>query len=239
MSGDSVSTFQFLGLTFNTTNIISGLLAAIIVVVIVFAFSRNLKLKPTGKQNVLEWLIDFTNNIVRGSVTNGDAPNFGLYAFTLFLFIFVSNQLGLFLQIGWNGVTYVRSPTSDPIVTLTFSLMTLMLAHFSGVKKLGFKKYFKESYLTPFKFWLPISVLTELIDFLTLGLRIYGVIFSGELLLKIIGEMAFSGGVGMTIVAVPIAFIWQGFSLFLGSIQAYVFVTLTSVYISQQIQTEE
>ncbi|WP_412989962.1 F0F1 ATP synthase subunit A [Pediococcus siamensis] len=239
MSGDSVSTFQFLGLTFNTTNIISGLLAAIIVLVVVYLFSRNLKMKPTGKQNALEWLIDFTNKIVRGSITNGDAPNFGLYAFTLFLFIFVSNQLGMFLQISWNGVTYVRSPTSDPIVTLMLSLMTLMLAHFSGVKKFGFKGYFKNSYLTPFKFWLPISVFTELIDFLTLGLRIYGVIFSGEMLLKIIGEMAFSGGIGMTIAAAPIAFIWQAFSVFLGSIQAYVFVTLTSVYISQQIQSEE
>ncbi|AVL00310.1 F0F1 ATP synthase subunit A [Pediococcus inopinatus] len=239
MSGDSVSTFQFLGLTFNTTNIISGLLAAIVVFVVVYVLSRKLQLKPTGKQNVLEWMIDFTNNIVRGSVTNGDAPKFGLYAFTLFLFIFVSNQLGMFLQIGWNGVTYVRSPTSDPVITLTLSLMTLMFAHYSGVQKFGFKGYFKHVYLTPFVFWLPISVFTELIDFLTLGLRIYGVIFSGEMLLKIIGGMAFSGGPLMTIAAVPISLIWQGFSVFLGSIQAYVFVTLTSVYISQQVQIEE
>ena len=130
MGGESISTFQFLGLTFSTANVISGLVAAIIVFAVVFAFSRNLKLKPTGKQNALEWVIDFTNGILRSSVDETETRNFGLYAFTLFLFIFVANQLGLFLQIAWNDVTYLRSPTADPIVTLTLSLITMMIAHY-------------------------------------------------------------------------------------------------------------
>ena len=138
MSGESISTFQFLGLTFNTTNLISGLVSALIVFCVVFALSRNLKLKPTGKQNILEWIVDFTNGILRDSVDEEEEKNFGLYAFTLFLFIFVSNQIGLFLQIAWNDVSYLRSPTSDPIVTLTLSLITMMLAHYSGVAKFGF-----------------------------------------------------------------------------------------------------
>lgn len=238
MSGESISTFQFLGLTFNTTNLISGLVSALIVFCVVFALSRNLKLKPTGKQNVLEWIVDFTNGILRDSVDEEEEKNFGLYAFTLFLFIFVSNQIGLFLQIAWNDVSYLRSPTADPIVTLTLSLITMMLAHYSGVAKFGFKKYFEKTYLSPFKVWLPIGVFTEFIDFLTLGLRIYGVIFAGEMLLKMIGGIAFSGGIVNMIVAIPLALIWQGFSVFLGSIQAFVFVTLTSVYISHKVEDE-
>lgn len=239
MDGESIATFQFLGLTFNTTNIISGTVTAVIVFLIVFIMSRNLKLRPTGKQNALEWMIDFTNGILRGSMDANKATGFGLYAFTLFLFLFLSNQIGLFLQIGWNHVTYLRSPTADPIVTLTFSLITMMLAHYSGVSRLGFKGYFKNTYLTPFKVWLPISVFMEFIDFLTLGLRIYGVIFAGEMLLKIIGGMAFSGGILNMVVAILLALIWQAFSVFLGAIQAYVFVTLTSVYISDKIEVEE
>ena len=236
MGGESISTFQFLGLTFNTANIISGLATAIIVFGLVFALSRNLKLKPTGKQNVLEMMMDFTNGIVKDSIEGSDAKNFGLYSFTLFLFIFVSNQIGLFLQIAWNDVSYLRSPTADPIVTLTFSLITMMMAHYSGVLKFGFKGYFKNTYLSPFKVWLPIGVFTEFIDFLTLGLRIYGVIFAGEMLLKMIGGIAFSGGITNMLVAIPIALLWQGFSLFLGSIQAFVFVTLTFVYISHKVE---
>lgn len=238
MSGESISTFQFLGLTFNTTNLISGFATAVIVFGLVFALSRNLKLKPTGKQNILEWIVDFTNGIVRDSLGESESKNFGLYGFTLFLFIFISNQIGLFLQIAWNDSTYLRSPTADPIVTLTFSLITMMMAHYSGVAKFGFKKYFERSYLSPFKAWLPIGVFTEFIDFLTLGLRIYGVIFAGEMLLKMIGGIAFSGGIGNMIVAIPLALIWQGFSVFLGSIQAFVFVTLTFVYISHKVEDE-
>lgn len=238
MGGESISTFKFLGLTFNTTNIISGSVAAIIVFAVVFAFSRNLKLRPSGKQNALEWMVDFTNGILKGSMDSTEVSNFGLYAFTLFLFIFVSNEIGLFLQVDWSDVTYLRSPTADPIVTLTFSLITMMLAHFAGVTRLGFKNYFKNTYLTPFKMWLPISVFTEFIDFLTLGLRIYGVIFAGEMLLKIIGGMAFSGGILNMVIAAPLALIWQAFSVFLGAIQAFVFVTLTSVYISHKVEKD-
>jgi F-type H+-transporting ATPase subunit a len=238
VGGESISTFQFLGLTFNTTNVISGLVTALVVFAVVFAFSRHLKLKPTGKQNALEWVVDFTNGILRGALDETETKNYGLYAFTLFLFIFVSNQIGLFLQIAWGDVSYLRSPTADPIVTLTLSLITMMLAHYSGVAKFGFKKYFEKTYLSPFKVWLPIGVFTEFIDFLTLGLRIFGVIFAGEMLLKMIGGIAFSGGIINMIIAIPIALIWQAFSLFLGSIQAFVFVMLTSVYISHKVEDE-
>ncbi len=84
----------------------------------------------------------------------------------------------------------------------------------------------------------PIGVFTEFIDFLTLGLRIFGVIFAGEMLLKMIGGIAFSGGILNMVIAIPLALIWQGFSVFLGSIQAFVFVTLTTVYISHKVEDE-
>ncbi|WP_288528226.1 F0F1 ATP synthase subunit A [uncultured Secundilactobacillus sp.] len=234
----SVPTFQFGGLTFNAANIISGLIAFVLVFLFVFALSRRITLKPSKGQNVLEWLIEFTNNILKGSISGNEVGAFGLYGFTLFLFLFVSNQLGLFLQVAVGAKDYVRSPTSDPIVTMTFSLATLMIAQYAGVTKLGWKKHFS-GYLKPFVFWLPISIFEEFTNFLTLGLRIFGVIYSGEMLLKIIGNMAFSHGIATMIVALPIEMLWQGFSAFLGAIQAFVFVTLSSVYISRKLEIEE
>ncbi|KRM57992.1 hypothetical protein C5L31_000623 [Secundilactobacillus malefermentans] len=233
----SVPTFKFLGLTFNADNVISGLIAFIIVFLLVFALSRKLTMKPGKGQNVLEWIIDFTNGILKGQIPGNEASAFGLYGFTLFLFLFVSNELGLFIQIAVGGKDYVKSPTSDPMITLTFSLATIMLAQFAGVAKLGYKQHFR-NYLKPFVFWLPISIFEEFTNFLTLGLRIFGVIYSGEMLLKIIGQMAFSHGIATLIVSVPIEMIWQGFSLFLGAIQAYVFLTLSSVYISRKLEAE-
>ncbi|XIF20437.1 MAG: F0F1 ATP synthase subunit A [Acetilactobacillus jinshanensis] len=202
-----------------------------------YALSRNLQVKPTTiKQNVFEWMANFTNGMVKGTMNGDDAPKFNLYAFTLFFFIFVANQLGMLLQVKLpNGVTYVKSPTSDPVVTLTLALMSLMLAHFAGIMKFGFKKYFSNTYFKPFKVWLPISVFGEFTNFLTLGLRLFGNIFAGELLLKVIGNFAFSHGALTLIAGAPLGIIWQGFSVFIGSIQAFVFVILSSVYISQKL----
>lgn len=239
MGGNPVWIFKICGLTFSYVNVISGLLASLIVFGLIFWLSRQLSLKPGGKQNVLEWIVDFTNNIVSGSMEKDEAQKFGLYAFTLFLFIFVSNQLGLLINLEGPGGEIIKSPTSDPIVTMTLALITLMLAHFAGISKLGFKEYFASTYLSPFKFWLPISIFEEFTNFLTLGLRLFGNIFAGEMLLKIIKNMAFSHGIPTTMVAVPIELLWQGFSAFIGSIQAFVFVTLTAVYISQKVQPEE
>lgn len=229
---------KFLGIPFNLTNVISGLVAFVIVFALVFALSRSPKLRPTGKQNVLEWLIDFTNGIVSNQIPGEEGKKFNLLAFVLFLFIFVSNQIGLFIQIIVNGVTYVKSPTSDPMVTMSLALMMLLLSHFFGIKKFGTGGYLVNSYLRPVSFLLPIELLEEFTNFLTLSFRLYGNIFAGEVLLTLVGSVAKSHGLMTTVVALPLEMIWQGFSVFIGSIQAYVFVTLSMVYLSQKIEKE-
>ncbi|MCZ2490682.1 ATP synthase subunit a [Dellaglioa algida] len=225
------------GLPFNITNIASGLVAFIIVAIVVIALSRQLSMKPTGKQNVLEWLIDFTNGIVKSAMPGEEGKKFNLLAFTLFLFIFVSNQLGLFLQIGFGDKTLIKSPTSSPLTTLTFAFLVILLSHFMGVIQLGFKGYLKNSYLSPVAMFIPINLIEEFTNLLTLALRLYGNIYAGEVLLTLIGG-AVSMGPVMTVVALPVEMIWQGFSLFIGSIQAYVFVTLSMVYIGGKVQKE-
>ncbi|QLE66981.1 ATP synthase A chain [Furfurilactobacillus rossiae] len=196
-------------------------------------------MKPTGGQNILEWIIDFTNGIVRGQLPGRDGGQLGLFAFTAFLFVFFANQLGLFLQVSVNGVDYVRSPTANPVVTLTMAMVTLALAHYLGVVKFGFGGYISNSYLKPFAALLPINLVEEFTNLLTLALRLYGNIFAGETLLKLIGGMAFSHGLPTIIVALPLEIVWQGFSVFIGAIQAYVFVTLSTVYISRKVTVEE
>ena len=196
-------------------------------------------MKPTGGQNILEWIIDFTIAIVRGQLTGRDGGQLGLFAFTAFLFVFFANQLGLFLQVSVNGVDYVRSPTANPVVTLTMAMVTLALAHYLGVVKFGFGGYISNSYLKPFAALLPINLVEEFTNLLTLALRLYGNIFAGETLLKLIGGMAFSHGLPTIIVALPLEIVWQGFSVFIGAIQAYVFVTLSTVYISRKVTVEE
>ena len=74
---------------------------------------------------------------------------------------------------------------------------------------------------------------------MTLSLRLYGNIYAGEVLLTLIGgRFAKSAGWFTVIASVPLTLIWQGFSVFIGSIQAYVFVTLSMVYIGKKVTTE-
>ncbi|ATO43494.1 F0F1 ATP synthase subunit A [Loigolactobacillus coryniformis subsp. coryniformis] len=230
---------KFLGIPFNITNVVSGLIAMVIVFCLVWFLSRNLALRPKGKQNVLEWIIDFTNGIVSTNVPGEQGKRFNLLAFVLFLFIFVANQMGLLVQVIIGGKTLIKSPTSDPMVTMSLALLVLLVSHYFGVMIFGFKGYLVNSYMRPVSFMLPINVLEEFTNFLTLAFRLYGNIFAGEVLLTLIGGVAKSHGLVTTIVALPLEMIWQGFSIFIGSIQAYVFVTLSMVYISKKVEVEE
>ncbi|WP_180367655.1 F0F1 ATP synthase subunit A, partial [Oenococcus oeni] len=100
MPSGTLKTFQFLGLTFDWTTIISTSMAFVLVLAIVIFLSRKLSIRPGKRQNFLEWTIDFTNRIVKDQIPTAEGSTYRLYIFTLFLFIFVSNQMGLFLQFG-------------------------------------------------------------------------------------------------------------------------------------------
>ena len=234
---DPTAPFEFLNLTFDWGTILSTLLAMAIVVIVSIVLTRNLAVKPGKRQNAIEYLLDFTNGIVDGQLQKKQARQFGLYAFTLFFFVVVSNEMGLLLQLqGTDGVTYIKSPTANPIVTMTLAIMSLMVAHGMGVQELGFKGYLKNMLFKPYAWMLPLNIIEQLANFLTLSLRLFGNIFAGEMLLTLVANsLAWPGQFNgfWSVLALPIEMVWQGFSLFIGGIQAYVFVILTGVFISQ------
>lgn len=236
MGGDAF-TFELFGLTFNWTNIISGTIICCIVFFVCFGLSRHLQMKPTKGQNMIEWVVDFTNGITRSQMNSTESAKYSYFIFILFVFLFVANQFGLIFQFGWNGRELLKSPTADPVITLTLSLLCVTLSHFAGIAQNGMKGYLKE-FVSPFALFLPIKIVEEFSNFLTLGLRIFGNIYAGELLLGLIGQVAFSHGVWTMPIGLALEVVWQGFSVFIGSIQVYVFVTLTSVYISRKVSGE-
>ena len=238
MFDDGSKIVKLFGLSFNVGNCVAGLVTAIIVCAVLIWLSRNLQMKPTGKQNILEWIVDFTNGIVKSAIPDAQGSNYGLFAFVLFVFIFVANQLGLIIQFVIGDVTYVKSPTASPMTTLTLAFMVLVITHLAGVVRFGFKRYFKNSFLSPYPALFPIKLMEQFTNFITLALRLYGNIYAGEVLLKLIFQLAQSHGLLTFIPAIPLELIWQGFSVFIGSIQAYVCVTLTMVYISQKVEKE-
>lgn len=195
-------------------------------------------MKPKGKQNMLEWVIDFVRGIVSGQLPQSEVRNYDFFAFGLFLFVFVANEIGLVTKLVNNDTTYWKSPTADPVVTMGLAFMVMLLANFWGVKKMGLKEYFVNGFLNPVAVILPIKLMEEFTNIISMGLRLYGNIYAGEVLLGLI--ISIVNGLGW--LALPFAMLlemtWIGFSLFIGAIQAYVFVTLAMVFLSHKIVKE-
>lgn len=237
---DKYPELQIGPLRFNLANDIGLLVAAVVVFLLVFYLSRNPKIRPNGKQNLLEWVIDFTNGIVGGEMPGSEGGTFKLFFFTMFLFVFIMNQLGLFINVNVNGYTWFHSPTANPLITMSLASIVLVLSHYYGVQTKGMGGYLK-SYAEPMAFMSPINLLEEFTNFMTLSLRLYGNIFAGEILVMLLRNFALIGGKA-GILAFPVGFIfemvWQGFSVFIGSIQAYIFVILGTVYMSHKAVKE-
>ncbi|EEV30435.1 MULTISPECIES: F0F1 ATP synthase subunit A [Enterococcus] len=224
---------------FDGTVAMMTIISCIIVFLVVFICTRNLQMKPKGKQNFIEWVIDFVRGIVADNLPGSQVNNFHLLGVTMFLFVFVANEIGLVTKIvTTDDITLWKSPTADPFVTLTLALIVISLTHFFGIKSLGFKNYLINSYLKPVGFLLPLKIIEEFTNVITLGLRLYGNIFAGEVLLGLIANMFISLGWWSLPIVMPLEMIWIGFSLFIGAIQAYVFVTLTMVFMSHKIVAE-
>jgi len=225
-----------LGLTFNLSNVLMITVASLIVFIIAVVCTRNLQMKPTGKQNFIEWVMDFVKNIIHSNMDWKTGGRFHVLGITIIMYVFVSNMLGLPFSISYNGEVWWKSPTADPAVTLTLAVMVVGLSHYYGVKLRGFGSYGKE-FFKPFWFMFPIKIIEEFANTLTLGLRLYGNIYAGEILLGLLAS-GLATGVGGTIGAIVPTLAWQGFSIFVGAIQAFIFTMLTMVYLSHKVSSD-
>lgn len=221
-------------IVFNLSSIMMLIISAVIVFIIAIICTRNLKKRPTGKQNFIEWVFDFVRGIIESNLAWSKGGQFHFLAVTLILFLFVSNMIGLPFSIVSGHTLWWKSPTADATVTLTLSTLIILLTHFYGLKMKSTKKYFR-NYTKPI-FLMPINVFEEFTSTLTLGLRLYGNIFAGELLLGLLAGLIFNFPAWGWIIGLPGLVIWQAFSIFIGAIQAYIFIMLSMVYMSHKVQ---
>jgi F-type H+-transporting ATPase subunit a len=225
--------YEIFGLTFNLANVLMITVTSVIVFVIAVLATRNLAMKPTGMQNFLEWVMDFVKNIIKSNMDWKTGGRFHVLGMTLIMYIFVANMLGLPFSVVIDGKLWWKSPTADPVITLTLATMVVALTHYYGIKMRGFAEYSRD-FFRPMPFLFPLKIIEEFANTLTLGLRLYGNIFAGEILLALLaGSLA--TGVGGTIAAIIPTIAWQGFSIFVGAIQAFIFTMLTMVYMAHKV----
>jgi F-type H+-transporting ATPase subunit a len=223
-----------MGLYFNLANVMMITVASAIVFIIAVLSTRRIAMKPTGMQNFFEWVLDFVKGVINSTMDWKEGGRFHVLGLTLLMYIFVSNMLGLPFSVVIDGELWWKSPTADPIITLTLAVMVVGLSHYYGVKLKGAKEYGK-GFFQPMSFLFPLKIIEEFANTLTLGLRLYGNIYAGELLLTLLAGSLAASGIFGTIAAIPLTLVWQGFSIFVGTIQAYIFTMLTMVYLSHKV----
>jgi F-type H+-transporting ATPase subunit a len=221
------------GLTFNLANMLMITVASAVVFIIAVLSTRKLAMKPTGIQNFMEWIMDFVKGIINSTMDWKDGGRFHVLGITLLMYVFVSNMLGLPFSVVVDNELWWKSPTADPVITLTLAVMVVGLSHYYGVKLKGTAEYGKE-FFKPFWFMFPIKIIEEFANTLTLGLRLYGNIYAGEILLGLLAASLATGVGGHLAAALPML-VWQGFSVFVGAIQAFIFTMLTMVYLSHKV----
>lgn len=226
------------GLYVNLANILMISVATIITGAIAFICTRKLAMKPTGVQNFIEWVLDFVKNIINSTMDWKTGGRFLMLGMTIIMYIFISNMIGLPFSVvtGPEHNLWWKSPTADPAITLSLAVMVIGLTHFYAIRMKGLAEYGKD-YLRPVWFLLPIKIVEEFANTLTLGLRLYGNIYAGEILLTLLAGLATSSVFGAITAVVPMV-AWQAMSIFIGSIQAFIFTMLTMVYMAHKVASD-
>jgi len=140
---------------------------------------------------------------------------------TLFIFILISNLLEILPGVG--VFPFLRSPSSDLHFTLAIAIFSMGFIHFLTIKKLGGIKYLKKFIVlnNPILFFVGIlEAMGEFTKTLSLGIRLFGNLFAGEILLIVITSMISF--------IVPLPFL--GLEIFVGFIQALIFSSLITVF---------
>ncbi|MGM1049154.1 MAG: F0F1 ATP synthase subunit A [Bacillota bacterium] len=242
------------GFDLDLSAVLMLLVTGIIVFVLARLSVRNLSVEnPSKLQNFMEWVVEFVQGIVSSAMDLKKGKPYISLGLTLILFIFVANLLGLpfsvitdlpadfkvfgkpilatiGLEPGHSAhVLWWKSPTADVSVTAGLALIVFLLMNFLGLK-LNRKHYLKH-YLEPYPVFLPLNIIENLAKPVALAIRLFANIFAGEVLITVILKMGFLG--------IPFLAVWQGFSIFIGALQAFIFTILTMVYIGQTTIHEE
>ncbi|MCA0357706.1 MAG: F0F1 ATP synthase subunit A [Proteobacteria bacterium] len=220
------------------TNSVAAMMSAALLIIGFYALSAKKAVVPGRLQAVGEMLYGLVDGLAE-SIIGHDGKKFLPFIFTLFAFVLFMNVQGMFL---------VFTATSQLAVTLTLGLMVILTVVAVGFAKNGIKffKLFAPSGVPwPLYFLLvPIEILSFLIRPITLGLRLFGNMLGGHVVLKIFAGFVIAlGGLGVLG--------WAGAALALTSVvaltalefmvaflQAFVFAVLACVYINDVVHLD-
>jgi F-type H+-transporting ATPase subunit a len=212
---------------------------------------------PGRRQAAVEFLVEMVDTQAKGIVHNAESRKLvAPLALTVFIWIFLMNAMDLLpvdlIPAIWHvagpamgAPDYMRVvPTADLSITMALAVSVLLLCIFYNLKIKGAGGWIHELLSAPFgaKWYLaPFNLGMQLIEFIAKtvshGMRLFGNMYAGELIFMLIALM---GGAFFTSVGIPLAIghiiagsAWAIFHILIITLQAFVFMMLTLVYIGQ------
>lgn len=211
------------GWIFNADTIWSTVLAGLIVIGLGFWMRTKVTDEVPSKVQIMwEAVVGWVTSQVEDSLGKVH-PFIVPLAIALFMFILIANWIEIVPTQHW-----LVSPTADVNLTYALAFFVIIGVHVFAIRKLGFKKAYAHLF-QPYKALFPILLIEEIVKPFTLALRLFGNIFSGGIMLSMIGLFpAF-------ILWGPNA-AWKLFALFIAVIQAFIFALLTILYFGMSVQ---
>jgi F-type H+-transporting ATPase subunit a len=219
----------FLGGIPVTNTVVAAWLSILVLVVIGVLATRNMRLVPSGLQNLVEYAIEGLASLCE-QVAGARARSFLPLVGTLFLFILVSNWMGILPfyaendwahEVPWTASHQapLRSANSDLNAPVAMALVVFLWTQVTRIRYNGLLGWLKHLTLGP----PPVlELVSEISRPVSLALRLFGNILAGEILLLVMSGL----------IAVLIPAIFMAFELFVGIVQALIFAVLTLAFLS-------
>ena len=197
---------------------------------------------PSGLINFVEMVVEFVDGTVKDTF-HGKNPLIAPLALTIFVWVFLMNLMDLIPvdliphSLMLAGVEYQKIvPSTDPNITMGMAIGVFVLMLFYSIKVKGFG-FVKELTLNPFNhpLFIPVNLFMEVVGLLakpfSLGLRLFGNRYAGEMIFILIAAL-FSVGVFWLLPAALLQIGWAIFHILVITLQAFIFMVLTIVYLS-------
>ncbi|ASQ44615.1 ATP synthase subunit a [Legionella clemsonensis] len=238
--------------TLNLDTLFFSVVTGIIVLALLYFGARRVTTGIPGKlQNFAEIMLEFADNQVKDCF-HGKNKLIGPLALTIFVWVFLMNFMDIVpvdvlpLAAQSLGIHYLKVvPTNDLNLTFALSLSVFILILFYSIKIKGIKGFTKELALQPFNHWafIPFNLLLELVGLIakpiSLALRLFGNLYAGELIFILIALLTLNATVSSVATTATLgaaqfllALAWSIFHILVITLQAFIFMVLTIVYLS-------
>jgi F-type H+-transporting ATPase subunit a len=213
---------------------------------------------PGKFQNFVELVVEFVDTQVKDSF-HGTNKLLAPLALTIFCWVFLFNAMDVLPVdlLPWiahgAGIEHLKVvPTTDLNVTFAMALTVFVLIIYYSIKVKGLGGFIGELTLQPFTaknpfvkaLLVPANLLLEIVPFLarpiSLSLRLYGNLFAGEMIFLLLAaltlhgvhQLSSAGGWALLVAQFALAFLWAVFHLLVITLQAFIFMVLTIVYLA-------